>query len=106
MKNFGLLAEQKKLKLDLAFSRDQDEKIYVQHKMEENGPELWNWLARGAYLYVCGDADPMAKEVERTLLQIFETHGGLSSDESKLFLKTLRKENASSPTSTKQALHA
>ncbi len=86
------LAQQQKLKLDLAFSRDQAEKIYVQHRMEENGLELWNWLDRGAYLYVCGDADPMAKQVEQTLLQIFETHGKLSSEESKLFLKTLRKE--------------
>lgn len=86
------LSAQKKLRLDVAFSRDQAEKVYVQHKMEENGQELWRWIERGAYIYVCGDADPMAKEVERSLLNIFEVHGKLSNEEARLYLKTLRKE--------------
>ncbi|MBS0615105.1 MAG: sulfite reductase [Verrucomicrobia bacterium] len=86
------LSQQNKLRLDLAFSRDQAEKVYVQHKMEENAAEIWDWISRGAYTYLCGEADPMAKEVEQTLLKIFEIHGNLSTEAARLFLKTLRKE--------------
>jgi sulfite reductase (NADPH) flavoprotein alpha-component len=57
-------------KLDLAFSRDQSEKIYVQHRMLEQGAELWRWLDEGAYFTVCGDASRMAKDVDAALHQI------------------------------------
>jgi sulfite reductase (NADPH) flavoprotein alpha-component len=63
-------------KLDLAFSRDQSEKIYVQHRMRENAAELWAWLDKGAHFYVCGDAKRMAKDVEDTLLEITAEQGG------------------------------
>ena len=57
-------------RLDLAWSRDQDEKIYVQHKMLEKGAELWSWLENGALFYVCGDASRMAKDVDQALRTI------------------------------------
>jgi sulfite reductase (NADPH) flavoprotein alpha-component len=67
-------------RLDLAFSRDQDRKVYVQHRMREHGPELWAWLQNGAYFYVCGDAKHMAKDVHQTLIQIAQQQGGLSPE--------------------------
>jgi len=66
--------------LDLAFSRDQDNKIYVQHRMQERAKELWGWLQQGAYLYVCGDAKRMAKDVHETLISIAREQGGLSPE--------------------------
>lgn len=86
------LAEQKKLTLDLAFSRDQADKLYVQHRLLEKGAEVWSWLEEGASFFVCGDADPMAKEVESAILQICTTHGRLSIDDAKAYLKKLRHE--------------
>jgi len=64
-------------RLDLAFSRDQENKIYVQHRMLENAKEFWAWLQSGAYFYVCGDAKRMAKDVHQTLISIAQTEGGL-----------------------------
>ena len=84
------LEAQGKLKLDLAFSRDQEEKIYVQHKLLAKAPEVWKWMTEGACLYVCGDAHKMAKDVEAALLYIMHTQGGLSEIESKAHLKALR----------------
>jgi len=78
-----LLEYQKKGKLarlDLAFSRDQAEKVYVQNRMLENARELWDWLQGGAYFYVCGDAKRMAKDVHQTLINIATTQGGLTSE--------------------------
>lgn len=80
------------LKLDLAFSRDQENKIYVQHRMLEKGRELHAWLQEGAYIYVCGDAKRMAKDVESALLQIVVQHGGLSEEAAKEYVRSLRKE--------------
>lgn len=79
-------------RLDTAFSRDQDEKIYVQNRMEENGAELWEWLQSGAYFYVCGDASRMAKDVDTTLHAIAQEHGGLSEEQAVEYIKQLRKE--------------
>ena len=67
-------------RLETAFSRDQAEKIYVQHRMKENGKELWAWLQGGAYFYVCGDAHRMAKDVHQALIDIACEHGGLSPE--------------------------
>ncbi|MGE5196384.1 MAG: sulfite reductase, partial [Anaerolineae bacterium] len=78
------------LRLDLAFSRDQPEKVYVQHKMYENAADLWTWLQEGAYFYVCGDAHRMAKDVEAMLLRIIQEQGGLSEEKAKAYLKSLR----------------
>jgi sulfite reductase (NADPH) flavoprotein alpha-component len=66
-------------RLDLAFSRDQADKVYVQHRMREAGAELWRWLQDGAHFYICGDAQRMAKDVEDTLLEIAAQHGGKGS---------------------------
>ncbi len=79
-------------KLDLAFSRDQDEKIYVQDKMLESGAELWKWLQGGGHFYVCGDASRMAKDVDRVLHEIAQSHGGLSEEEAVAYFKELKKE--------------
>ena len=68
-------------KLSTAFSRDQADKIYVQHRMEEEGPELWRWLEKGAYFYVCGDAKRMAKDVHAALLKIVSQHGGKTPEQ-------------------------
>lgn len=67
-------------RLDLAFSRDQAEKIYVQQRMKENAKELWAWLQGGAYFYVCGDAHRMAKDVHQALIDIAQQEGGLSAE--------------------------
>lgn len=67
-------------RLDLAFSRDQRNKVYVQDRMREHGPRLWRWLQDGAHLYVCGDAGRMAKDVDRALHEIVAAHGGLDQD--------------------------
>lgn len=77
-------------KLSTAFSRDQQEKIYVQHKMHQQGKELFDWLEKGASLYISGTKDPMSKDVENTLLNIFETHGKHSKGEAIQYLSNLK----------------
>ncbi|MFK7909902.1 MAG: sulfite reductase flavoprotein subunit alpha [Akkermansiaceae bacterium] len=79
-------------RLDTAFSRDQDKKIYVQDRMREFAPELWEWLTHGGYFYVCGDASRMAKDVDAALHQIAQTEGGMSEEQAVEFIKTLRSE--------------
>ncbi len=86
------LKEKKFLELDLAFSRDQEEKNYVQHSLLKRGAVVWKALKEGAHFYICGDARRMAKDVTRTLQTIIETHGALSPADAKNFIKTLRKE--------------
>ncbi|MEV0296804.1 bifunctional nitrate reductase/sulfite reductase flavoprotein subunit alpha [Nocardia sp. NPDC050710] len=76
-------------RLDLAFSRDQRERIYVQHRMIEHGAELWAWLCEGAHFYVCGDATRMAKDVDETLLRIAQIHGKLDEAGALAFKKQL-----------------
>jgi len=68
------------LRLDTAFSRDQAEKIYVQQRMREQGAQVWQWLEAGAYFYVCGDAQRMAKDVDAVLREIIAEHGGVDAD--------------------------
>lgn len=79
-------------RLDLAFSRDSLEKVYVQHRMLEQGAELWRWLQDGAHFYVCGDARRMAVDVEQALQSIASTHGQLSAEAAKQFTTVLSKE--------------
>ena len=67
-------------RLDLAFSRDQAQKVYVQHRMREHGKELWAWLQNGAYFYVCGDAKHMAKDVHQTLIDLAQSEGRMSPE--------------------------
>ncbi len=79
-------------KLSTAFSRDQAEKIYVQHRMLEHAAELWSWLQDGAHFYVCGDASRMAKDVDAALLTVAETAGGLGREGAAEFVKRLKAE--------------
>lgn len=79
-------------KYDFAWSRDQEEKIYVQHKIREEAAELWQWLQQGAHIYVCGDASRMAKDVEQALLDTIAEQGGLSVDDADEYLDNLRQE--------------
>ena len=78
--------------LDLAWSRDQEEKVYVQHKMLERGAELWAWLQEGAVFYVCGDAFRMAKDVDQALRQIACTEGRLSEEDAATWVRSLQRE--------------
>ncbi len=78
-------------RLDLAFSRDQSEKIYVQHRMLGAAAGLWDWLQRGAHFYVCGDASRMAKDVDAALHTIAETSGGLNKESAAAFVAELKR---------------
>ncbi|MGK3128603.1 sulfite reductase subunit alpha [Pantoea sp. C8B4] len=78
--------------LDLAFSRDQEEKIYVQNRMLEKGAELYAWLQDGAYFYVCGDASRMAKDVDAALYEVVRQFGGLSSERAAAYIDQLKKD--------------
>ncbi|KHN52359.1 NADPH-dependent assimilatory sulfite reductase flavoprotein subunit [Pectobacterium fontis] len=78
--------------IDLAWSRDQAHKVYVQDKLREKGAEVWRWLQDGAHLYVCGDANRMAKDVEQALLDVIVEHGGMDSEQADEFLSDLRLE--------------
>ena len=76
--------------LDTAFSRDQEQKVYVQDLMLRNARQLWSWLEEGAYVYVCGDGARMAKDVDRTLHCIVETQGSLHEEQAATYVQTLR----------------
>jgi sulfite reductase (NADPH) flavoprotein alpha-component len=79
-------------KLDLAWSRDQKEKHYVQHLMLQHGADLWSWLKEGATFYVCGDASRMAKDVDAALHEIIQEHGKHSAEEAAAYVSALKKE--------------
>lgn len=79
-------------RLDVAFSRDQEDKIYVQHRLRERAADIWQWLQDGAYLYVCGDAVSMAPDVNEALLDIISEQGKMSRDEANDYLRDLSKD--------------
>ncbi|MDB4544576.1 flavodoxin domain-containing protein [Akkermansiaceae bacterium] len=79
-------------KLDVAFSRDQPEKVYVQDIMRKNAAELYQWLEKGAHFYVCGDAERMAKDVHEALVEIVATHGKLSAEQAAAYVDGLKKD--------------
>lgn len=79
-------------KMEVAFSRDQEEKIYVQHKLLENQKEIFGWIEEGAYFYLCGDMKNMAKDVNKTLLQIIQNEGGISEEKAAEYIKKLKRE--------------
>ncbi|MFC3121261.1 assimilatory sulfite reductase (NADPH) flavoprotein subunit [Agaribacter flavus] len=85
-KKSGLLT-----KISLAFSRDQEEKIYVQDRIKQHGQEVFEWLESGAHVYICGDALKMAKDVELALIELIQTHGKRSEKEAKEYLVGMRK---------------
>ncbi len=78
-------------KLDLAFSRDQPEKVYVQDKMVEQGAEIYAWLEQGAHFYVCGDASRMAADVHEALISIVINHGAKSREQAEEYVENLKK---------------
>lgn len=84
MRQDGLLTE-----LSLAFSRDQERKIYVQDRMREQGAQLWAWLQEGAHFYVCGDAGRMAKDVDQALRDIVQRHGGMDAERAGAYVRQL-----------------
>ncbi|WP_145509202.1 NADPH-dependent assimilatory sulfite reductase flavoprotein subunit [Yersinia alsatica] len=77
-------------RIDLAWSRDQADKIYVQDKLREQGAELWSWIQQGAHIYVCGDANRMAKDVEQVLLDVVALHGAMDAEQADEYLSELR----------------
>ncbi|WP_144157456.1 bifunctional nitrate reductase/sulfite reductase flavoprotein subunit alpha [Paraburkholderia sp. BCC1885] len=79
-------------RLDLAFSRDQSEKIYVQDRMRQHGAELWAWLEAGAHFYVCGDASRMAKDVDAALKKVVAGHGGMSEEKALEYVNRLARD--------------
>ncbi len=79
-------------KVDTAFSRDQEEKIYVQHKMLQKGAEFFEWLHAGSYVYVCGAKEPMSTDVEKAVLKIIEQFGERSKEEAEKYLFNLKEE--------------
>jgi len=88
MRKSGLLT-----RLTLAWSRDGKEKIYVQHRMRDDGRDLWDWLAKGAHIYVCGDALRMAKDVERALIDVVAEHGKRSPEDAARYVAELKKND-------------
>jgi sulfite reductase (NADPH) flavoprotein alpha-component len=82
----GLLTQ-----LDVAFSRDQHEKVYVQHRILENAEQVWQWLQDGAYIYVCGDATHMAKDVHEALINVAQEQGSQTREQAEEFINELRK---------------
>lgn len=80
------------IRIDLAWSRDQQQKVYVQDKLREQGAELWRWINDGAHIYVCGDANRMAKDVEHTLLEVIAEYGAMDAEAADEFLSELRVE--------------
>jgi sulfite reductase (NADPH) flavoprotein alpha-component len=79
-------------RLSLAFSRDTAEKVYVQHRMIEQGADLWAWLEEGAHVYVCGDAARMARDVDAALHRIIADHGGMDSERARDYMSAMQRE--------------
>jgi sulfite reductase (NADPH) flavoprotein alpha-component len=80
-------------RLDLAFSRDQEHKIYVQDKMLEQAPTFWSWLQDGASIYVCGDASRMAKDVDNTIHTIALQQGSMNKEDAAEYVNTLKDQH-------------
>ncbi|MNY23718.1 Sulfite reductase [NADPH] flavoprotein alpha-component [compost metagenome] len=79
-------------KLDVAFSRDTDQKVYVQNRMLEKSREVYQWLQEGAVVYICGDEKKMAHDVNAALLTILEQEGGLSNEEAVQYLANMQQQ--------------
>ncbi|MDX1610417.1 MAG: sulfite reductase [NADPH] flavoprotein alpha-component, partial [Halofilum sp. (in: g-proteobacteria)] len=79
-------------RIDVAFSRDQPSKVYVQHRIREHARDVYSWLQEGAHVYVCGDAERMAPDVHRALVDVIAGESGLSADDASAWLGQLQKE--------------
>ncbi|MDG0812659.1 assimilatory sulfite reductase (NADPH) flavoprotein subunit [Cohnella rhizosphaerae] len=80
-------------RMDVAFSRDTEEKVYVQHRMRQHAKEIYEWLEKGAVFYVCGDMKNMAKDVHQTLAEIISAEGGKSLEEAEAYLADMKKSH-------------
>ena len=89
---FTQLVKDGRLRLDLAFSRDQPQKVYVQTRLAEQGKDVWAWLEEGAHFFVCGDKERMATDVDATLHRIIEQHGGRTPEQAKEYVDAMKKE--------------
>jgi len=89
----SMLANGHLTRMDTAFSRDQERKIYVQDRMIEQGAQLWSWMQAGASIYVCGDASRMAKDVDAALHRIAEQHGGMREDAAQEYMQSMKDEH-------------
>ena len=78
--------------MDVAFSRDTEEKVYVQHRMLEHSQELFEWLQEGAVVYICGDEKNMANDVHNTLIEIIEKEGKMSREEAEEYLAEMKQQ--------------
>ena len=78
--------------LDVAFSRDQEKKIYVQHKLEKHGKEITEWLENGSYFYICGAREPMSIDVERSLIDIISLNSKRSKEEAASYIADLKEQ--------------
>ncbi|WP_394131828.1 assimilatory sulfite reductase (NADPH) flavoprotein subunit [Shewanella maritima] len=78
--------------LDVAFSRDQADKVYVQHRIKQQAQQVWQWLQQGAHLYICGDAERMAKDVHQALIEVAQEQGGLSEADATAYFEQLRSD--------------
>ena len=78
--------------MDVAFSRDTDKKVYVQHRLEEQAVAIYEWIQQGAVIYVCGDEKTMAADVDKTLQRIIEQQGQKTADEAKDFVNELKQQ--------------
>lgn len=88
----ALAANGRLTKISTAFSRDQQQKVYVQDRMREHGSELWSWLADGGYFFVCGDAKRMAADVDKALHEVIAEHGGMSDEQAKTYVDQMKKD--------------
>lgn len=79
-------------KMDVAFSRDQEEKVYVQHRLKQQGEQLYEWLQEGAHVYVCGDEKKMAKDVHEALVDVVEEQRGVNREEAETYIAELRQQ--------------
>jgi sulfite reductase (NADPH) flavoprotein alpha-component len=79
-------------RIDVAFSRDQAEKVYVQNRLVERQKELYQWLEKGANIYLCGDMKQMTRDVQKTLVSILESEGGLTQEKAEEYLRQLKKQ--------------
>jgi sulfite reductase (NADPH) flavoprotein alpha-component len=86
------LADGSLTKITTAWSRDQEEKVYIQHKLLEHGAEFWQWLEQGAIFYVCGDAERMAPDVDKALRTIIQQHGDKSEEESNAYVEQMQSD--------------
>jgi sulfite reductase (NADPH) flavoprotein alpha-component len=89
----GMLADGHLTRLDTAFSRDQESKLYVQDRMMEQSRLFWQWLQDGATVYVCGDASRMAKDVHSTMLKIAQQEGAMSSEAAEEYVGRLKEQH-------------